>query len=180
MNDIEIKIGGLGGQGVILTGIIIGRAATIYDNKYATMIQSFGPEARGSACSAQLIISDNPILYPYVTKPHTLMVISQDAYNRFYQEMHEDGHLLIEADLVQTTNINPKTKIDSIPATRFAEELGRRLIVNIVMLGFFAARTSIVDAYAIRKAVLDSVPAGTEELNLQAFDKGYQYGKSFQ
>ncbi len=178
MSDIEIKIGGLGGQGVILTGIIIGKAATIYDNKYATMIQSFGPEARGSSCSAQLIISDNQILYPYVTKPNILMVMSQDAYNRFYPEMHEDGHLLIEAELVETKNINPKTKLDSIPATRLAEELGRRLIVNIVMLGFFAAKTSIINADAIRKAVLDSVPSGTEELNLQAFDKGYQYGKN--
>jgi 2-oxoglutarate ferredoxin oxidoreductase subunit gamma len=177
-NDIEIKIGGLGGQGVILTGIIIGKAATIYDNKYATMIQSFGPEARGSACSAQLIISDNPVLYPYVTKPSILMVMSQDAYNRFYPEMEPQGHLLIEADLVETKDIDPKTKVDSIPATRFAEELGRRLIVNIVMLGFFAARTSIVNADAIRKAVIDSVPAGTEELNLKAFDKGYQYGKT--
>jgi len=177
MNSIELKIGGLGGQGVILSGIIIGRGATIYDQKHATMIQSFGPEARGSACSAQLIVSNEPILYPYVTKPDVLMVLSQDAYKKFYPEMKPEGKLLIESDLVKTEGINPLTKVFSVPATRFAEELGRRLIVNIVMLGFFAAKIDIVDHEAIRKAVVDSVPHGTEDLNLRAFDKGYQYGK---
>ena len=177
MNSTEVKIGGLGGQGVILSGIIIGRGATIYDQKHATMMQSFGPEARGSACSAQLIISDKPILYPYVTKPDILMVLSKDAYKKFYPEMKPEGTLLIESDLVQPEGINPQTKLFSIPATRFAEELGRRLIVNIVMLGFFAAKIEIVHHDAVRKAVMDSVPHGTEDLNLRAFDKGYQYGK---
>ncbi|OGF61429.1 MAG: pyruvate ferredoxin oxidoreductase [Candidatus Fischerbacteria bacterium RBG_13_37_8] len=180
MNDTELKIGGLGGQGVILTGIIIGKAATLYDEKHATMIQSFGPEARGSACSTQLILSETPILYPYVTRPYILMVMSQDAFNKFYPEMNPEGHLLIEAELVNPQGVNPKTKVDLISATRIAEELGRRLIVNIVMLGFFAARTNLLNPESIRKAVLDSVPTGTEELNLKAYDKGFQYGQQLQ
>lgn len=173
---IEIKIGGFGGQGVILAGMIIGKAASIYDNKYATLIQSFGPEARGSACSAQLIISPEKILYPYVTRPDILMVMSQEAFTKFSPELADDGLLLIEEELVKVSNLKPKVKLYGIPATRFAEELGRRLVLNIVMVGFFAAVTNLISAGAFRKAVADSVPKGTENLNLQAFEKGYAYG----
>lgn len=176
MSTVEIKIGGFGGQGVILSGIIIGKAASIYDNKYATLIQSFGPEARGSACSAQLIISDDKILYPYVTKPNVLMVMSQEAYTKFYPEMDENGTLIIEEDLVSVGELKNNIKFYSIPATRFAEELGRKLILNIVMVGFFAAVTNLIAPDAFRKAVANSVPRGTESLNLQAFERGYQYG----
>ncbi|MGC8829281.1 MAG: 2-oxoacid:acceptor oxidoreductase family protein [Verrucomicrobiia bacterium] len=173
---VEIKIGGFGGQGVILAGMIIGKAASIYDNKYATLIQSFGPEARGSACSAQLIISPTKILYPYVTRPNILMVMSQEAFTKFSPELAEDGTLLIEEDLVNVTNLKQGVSLFSIPATRFAEELGRRLVLNIVMVGFFASITNLVPVEAFRKAVADSVPKGTESLNLQAFEKGYNYG----
>lgn len=176
MSTVEIKIGGFGGQGVILSGIIIGKAASIYDNKYATLIQSFGPEARGSACSAQLIISDDKILYPYVTKPNILMVMSQEAYTKFYPEMDENGTLIIEEDLVSVGQLKNNIKFYKIPATRFAEELGRKLILNIVMVGFFAAVTNLISPDAFRKAVANSVPKGTESLNLQAFERGYQYG----
>ncbi|MGC8743901.1 MAG: 2-oxoacid:acceptor oxidoreductase family protein [Verrucomicrobiia bacterium] len=175
-NPVEIKIGGFGGQGVILAGMIIGKAASIYDNKYATLIQSFGPEARGSACSAQLIVSPSKILYPYVTRPSILMVMSQEAFTKFSPELADDGLLLIEEDLVNATNLKPGVKLYGIPATRFAEELGRRLVLNIVMVGFFAAVTNLVSVDAFRKAVADSVPKGTENLNLQAFEKGYVFG----
>lgn len=177
MNTVEIKIGGLGGQGVILAGMIIGKAASIYDTKHATLIQSFGPEARGSACSAQLIISNDKILYPYVTKPDILMVMSQEAFTKFYPEMNENGTLIIEEDLVKPNNVKPSVKVYGIPATRFAEELGRRLFLNIVMVGFFAAVTKLVSNDAFRKAVADSVPKGTESMNLQAFEKGYVFGQ---
>ncbi len=175
---VEIKIGGFGGQGVILAGMIIGKAASIYDNKYATLIQSFGPEARGSACSAQLIISPQKILYPYVTQPEILMVMSQEACAKFSPELANNGLLLIEEELVKAQNLKPDIKLFGIPATRFAEELGKRLVLNIVMVGFFAAITNLVSADAFRKAVADSVPKGTEKLNLQAFEKGYNYGLS--
>ena len=100
MSVTEIKFGGFGGQGIILSGIIVGRAAAIYDDKYATLTQSFGPEARGSACSASVIISDEPITYPYVVKPDILVVMSQEAYTRFGGELKADGVLLYERDLV--------------------------------------------------------------------------------
>ena len=90
MSVTEIKIGGFGGQGVILTGIIVGQAAAIYDDKYSTMTQAFGPEARGSSCSSQVIISEDKILYPYVTNPDVLVVMSQDACTRFAPALKQD------------------------------------------------------------------------------------------
>ena len=178
MSVIEIKFGGFGGQGVILAGIIIGRAASIYDNKYATLTQAFGPEARGSACSAQVILSDDKILYPYVTKPEILMVLSQEACNKFLPETTDDALVIIEEDLVRPKGLKPGMKVHGIPATRIAEELGRKMILNIVMVGFFTAITRLVDYEAVKEAVKASVPPGTESMNLRAYDRGYQYGMS--
>jgi 2-oxoglutarate ferredoxin oxidoreductase subunit gamma len=180
MSVNEIKIGGFGGQGVILTGMIIGQAAAIHDNKYSTMTQAFGPEARGSSCSSQVLISDQKILYPYVTQPDVLVVMSQDAASRFIPEMKQDSKaiLLYEKDLVNLEGIQCKATAFGIPATRFAEELGRTMVLNIVMVGFFTAVAKLVSADAVRAAVKESVPKGTESLNLSAFDKGYEYGLS--
>lgn len=176
MPRTEIKIGGFGGQGVILSGYILGRAASIFDKKFATMIQAFGPEARGSATSAQLIISDKQITYPYIVSPSVMVVMSQEAYSKFSPELAPGGMLLTEEDLVVTHNLRADVKHFSIPATRFAEELGKRLVLNIVMLGFTTAVTGIVGREAARNAVKVSVPKGTEELNFAAFEKGYEYG----
>ena len=179
MQTTEIKIGGFGGQGVILTGIIVGKAAAIHDNKYSTMTQAFGPEARGSSCSSQVIVSDEPILYPYVTHPDVLVVMSQDACARFAPQLKKGktSVLLYEKDLVQMEGMGcGELQSYGIPATRFAEDLGRKMVLNIVMVGFFSAITGLISADAMRKAVEDSVPKGTETLNLSAFDKGYNYG----
>jgi 2-oxoglutarate ferredoxin oxidoreductase subunit gamma len=180
MSATEIKFGGFGGQGVILAGIIIGRAASIYSDKFATLTQSFGPEARGSACSAQVIVSGEKILYPYVTRPEILLVMSQEACNKFLPETTDDATVIIEQDLVKPIGLKPGMKVLSIPATRLAEELGRKMILNIVMVGFFTAVTKLVGYEAAREAVKASVPPGTENLNLKAFDRGYQYGLSLQ
>ncbi len=97
----EIRIAGFGGQGVILSAIIIGKAGCIYQPGYATMTQNFGPEARGGACSAQLILSDTPVLYPYVPRPDILVVMSQEAYALFAPQLKDEGILIIEEDLVR-------------------------------------------------------------------------------
>jgi len=177
MARTEIKIGGFGGQGVILSGYIIGRAAAIYDAKHATMIQAFGPEARGSACSAQIVVSAEPIAYPYITTPEIMIVMSQEAYTKFSPELAEGGILITEEELVKTHNLRKDLKHFSIPATRFAEELGRKMVLNIVMMGFMTSVTGIVGVEAMRQAVKVSVPRGTEHLNLNAFNKGFEYGE---
>jgi 2-oxoglutarate ferredoxin oxidoreductase subunit gamma len=176
MNRTEIKIGGYGGQGVILSGYIMGRAASIYDQKYATMIQAFGPEARGSACSAQIILSGEPIAYPYITTPEVMIVMSQEAYTKFTPELAAGGILITEEELVSPHNLRKDVKHFSIPATRIAEELGKKMVVNIIMMGFVTAIARLIDPEAMRKAVLVSVPKGTEDLNTRAFNSGYEYG----
>jgi 2-oxoglutarate ferredoxin oxidoreductase subunit gamma len=173
----EIKFGGFGGQGIILAGMIVGKAAALFGGKEATLTQAFGPEARGSSCSAQVVVSDDVILYPYVTQPHIMVLMSQDAYTRFSPGIRKGGTLIIEEDLVNPGSVPEGAKVFKIPATRIAEELGRKMVLNIVMVGFFAAVTGLIDRDAMRKAVEDSVPKGTGELNLKAFDRGYEFGK---
>ncbi len=176
MRLTEIRIAGFGGQGVILSAILLGKAASIYENGFATMTQNFGPEARGGACSAQLVLSDSPVLYPYVTRPDIMVVMSQEAYNRFAPELKPEGILIVEEDLVRVSNVNGDKKVYSIPATRIAEELGKRMVLNSVMVGFFTAVTNLLTADAVRKAVADSVPPSFRELNLKAFERGFEYG----
>jgi 2-oxoglutarate ferredoxin oxidoreductase subunit gamma len=178
MRLTEVRVAGFGGQGVILSAIILGKAASIYENGFATMTQNFGPEARGGACSAQLVLSDSPVLYPYVTRPDIMVVMSQEAYNRFAPELKPQGMLIIEEDLVRVSDLKGDPKVYAIPATRIAEELGKRMVLNSVMVGFFTAVTSLLTADAVRKAVDDSVPASFRELNLRAFEKGFDYGNN--
>jgi 2-oxoglutarate ferredoxin oxidoreductase subunit gamma len=178
MQLTEIRLAGFGGQGVILSAIILGKAASIHQGAFATMTQSFGPEARGGACSAQLIVSDSPVLYPYVSEPDILVVMSQEAYTRFAPELKDGGILIVEQDLVRVTDLPRETKVYSVPATRLAEELGKRMVLNSVMVGFFTAVTHLLDPDAVRKAVADSVPSSFCDLNLKAFEKGFEYGST--
>ena len=176
MKTTEIKIGGFGGQGAILMGYVIGKAASIFAGGHATMTQAFGPEARGSACSSQVIVSGERILYPYVSEPEIMILMSQEAYTKFGPEIADKSIMLIEQDLVKPGKPKPGIKMLSVPATRMAEELGRKIVLNIVMLGFFTGTTDLLSYEAMRGAVESSVPEGTEELNLKAFDLGYEYG----
>jgi len=178
MRVTEIRIAGFGGQGVILSAVVLGKAASIYESGFATMTQNFGPEARGGASSAQLVVSDAPVLYPYVTQPDIMVILSQEAYNRFAHELKPGGLLLIEEDLVRVGDLRGDPRVYAIPATRFAEELGKRMVLNSVMVGFFTAVTKLLAATAVRKAVADSVPAAVRALNLEAFEKGFEYGVS--
>lgn len=174
MARTEIRITGFGGQGVVLSGYIIGKAYSVVSGKHATMIQSFGPEARGSACSTTLAVSEEEILYPYIQRPDIFVVMSSEGYDMYRDELKDKGTLIYEMDLV-----SPKLKKGQpsfgVPSTRIAEQLGRSLVQNIVMLGFFSSVTKLVDREAMREAVKTSVPAGTEELNLRAFDSGWEY-----
>ena len=178
MQLTEIRIAGFGGQGVILSAMVLGKAASIFQHGFATVTQNFGPEARGGACSAQLILSDSPVLYPYVAQPDILVATSQEAYARFGPELKDGGTLIVEQDLVRVSDLDKKKEIQiySIPATRIAEELGKKMVQNSVMVGFFTALTHLLEADAVRKAVADSVPASFRELNLKAFEKGFEHG----
>jgi 2-oxoglutarate ferredoxin oxidoreductase subunit gamma len=176
MRLTEIRIAGFGGQGVIMAASVIGKAGSIFEGGHATMTQNFGPESRGGACSAQVILSGEPILYPYVTSPDILVALSQEAYTKFAPELKPGGLLLIEQDLVQLDKIPEGARVHCVPATRLAEEIGRRMVLNIVVVGFFASVAGLLDAQSLRAAVEDSVPSAFRELNLKAFQKGYDFG----
>jgi 2-oxoglutarate ferredoxin oxidoreductase subunit gamma len=176
MTTTEIRFSGFGGQGIIRCALISGKALSLYDGLNASMNQSFGPEARGSACASQLVVSAERVLYPYITNPHILVSMSQEAYDKYEPELREDGLLIIDTDLVKPKPIRGKIKMFAIPSTRFAEELGNRIIANLVMLGFFTAVTKVVTADAMKKALPGLVPDRFLDLNIRAFDKGYEYG----
>jgi 2-oxoglutarate ferredoxin oxidoreductase subunit gamma len=173
----EIRVAGFGGQGVIMCASVIGKAASIFEGGHATMTQNFGPEARGGACSAQVIVGKEPVLYPYLTNPDVLVVMSHEAYVKFAPELSTKGMMLIEQELVRITHIPDGVMVYGIPATRIAEDLGKKMVLNIVMVGFFGSVTGIVSRQALRDAVADSVPKAFVELNLKAFDAGYEYGQ---
>ena len=174
MSRKEIRITGFGGQGVVLSGHIIGRAYSIDAGNEATMIQSFGPEARGSACSTTLVLSEGEVLYPYRQELDALVAMSGDGYEKYKDDLNDDGILVYEKDLVKPT-LKEGQPAYGITSTRIAEEIGRVIVQNIVMLGFFAAVTDLVTKEQWENAIKDSVPAGTEELNLKAFRAGWDY-----
>lgn len=178
MEQLEIRVSGFGGQGIILAGFIIGKAASVFDGKEATMAQAYGPEARGSACSSQVIISDKAIHFPYVSEAGILVAMSQEAHDKFVDEVKPGGMVLIDETLVTPGNFPEGTLVYKIPATQIAEDLGRKIVANIVMIGFFAACAGVVGREAMRKAVADSVPAAALELNMTAFDRGYEHGQA--
>ena len=173
---MEIKVSGFGGQGIIRIGMILGKAAALNDNKSATLTQSFGPEARGGACSAQLVVSSERILYPYLTQPDVLISMSQEAYEKFEPELKDDGILLLEEDLVKPHQVRGTIRQYSIPATRIAESLGNRLYSNFVMIGFIVAITKLVPKQALIDAIPGTVPDRLVQKNVDAFEKGYEIG----
>ncbi len=174
----EILITGFGGQGIVLAGNILGKAAALHDEKHATLTQSYGPEARGGSCSAQVMISDEEILFPYVEQPRVMVCMSQEGYTKNVGSLISDGLLIWDSDLVQTEEPESGWTTYHIPATRFAEELGNTMMANIVMLGFLSAVSDVVSVESLRKAVLSSVPPHTKEKNEKAFERGHEYGEA--
>ncbi len=173
----EIKLSGFGGQGIVLAGYILGKAAALYDGKEAVLLQSYGPESRGGACSADVVLDTKPIDFPKAVSPDILVTMSQEAYQTYGLERPEKCLLIIDEDLVETVP-EDRNKVLRVPATRLAETLGRKIVANMVMLGYLTRVTGLIRPEAVRQAIEGSVPAGTESLNLRAFDEGYHYPDS--
>lgn len=168
----EMRIAGFGGQGVVLAGYVLGKALALFSGLEAVMTQSHGPEARGGASSAELVISTEPIAYPFVQQPDFLVALSQEAYTKFRPSIKPEAMILIDQDLVKPQDGD---RIHAIPATRLAEDLGRRIVTNVVMLGFVTAHTDIVTPEAMIKALKDTLNSRILELNINAFKAGLEY-----
>ena len=167
----EIRIAGFGGQGMAMAGLLLGKALTLYEDLEAVMTQSYGPEARGGASSANIVMSDEPVDYPFVEQPDVLVMMSQEAYTKFRPTAKADATILIDDSLVVP---DPNDMPYCIPATHLAEELGRRIVANVVMLGFFAGITGLASREAMERALESTVKPRTLELNLKAFATGYE------
>jgi 2-oxoglutarate ferredoxin oxidoreductase subunit gamma len=177
MKHIEIRLGGLGGQGIITAAVIIGEAATIHDGKEAVQTASYGPESRGSACKAEVIISDDPIDYPLVSSPDILVSLSNDAFHKHIPDLQEGGIAIIDSDLVKAGKIKQGIALYRVPAATTAHQvLNNPVVTNVVMLGAFTAITNAVTPEAMRKAIANAFPR-FKELNFRAFDEGMKLGK---
>jgi len=175
---VEIRFAGFGGQGIIKSGIITASAACIHGGKNAVQTQSYGPESRGGACKSEVVISEEEIDFPKVVEPDVLIVMSQHAYNEYAENVKPGGAIIMDPDMIPHEKDLKSVKVFRVPATKIAEELGRKIVANIVMLGVFVAITSILDKNAFKESIKANVPKGTEELNLTAFERGYEYGKN--
>jgi len=178
--DKQIRFSGFGGQGVILMGIVFARAASLYDRpvgedgkirrKSAIQTQSYGPSARGGHSKCDVKISDQEMLYPFVEIPDYLVIMSQQAYAKYINERKPDTKIIIDPDLVFD---RPKGDVYHIAATKAAEsEVGTRIVTNVVMLGAFREISNLVSLDALEKALLESVPKPTHELNKSALRLG--------
>ncbi|WXG46385.1 MAG: 2-oxoacid:ferredoxin oxidoreductase subunit gamma [Candidatus Atabeyarchaeum deiterrae] len=174
---VEIRFAGFGGQGIIKSGIITAAGACIHGGENAVQTQSYGPESRGGACKSEVVISEGDIDFPKVTEPDVLVVMSQHAYNDYAEDLKAGGTMILDPDMIPTRKELKNVRVFQVPATKIAEELRNKIVANIVMLGAFTAITRIVDKKAIKESIKENIPKGTEELNMMAFEKGYEYGK---
>lgn len=168
---IEVRISGLGGQGVVLAGEILGRAA-VYDGKEVVETASYGAEARGSAAKSEVIVSDKKIGYPKVRKCDVLVAMSQSALDKNIGDLKENGILIVDKGIVEKVP-EVKAKVFEVPATKTAEtELKSKMYANLVMLGALVKGTRIVSEKACEQAIVESVPEETKEKNIYGFGKG--------
>ena len=174
----EIRIGGFGGQGVILAGIILGKAASIFDENEAVQTQSYGPEARGGASKCEVVISDSKIDYPKVQSPDILVAMSNEALIKYIVDLKDEGTLIVDPGTTDIEDVRDfidqhNIKVYEAPATKTAnDEIGLKIVANIVMVGAITKITGIISENAAIEAIKDSVPAGTEEKNINAFNAG--------
>lgn len=168
----EIRLSGFGGQGMALAGFLLGKAFSLYAGQEAVMTQAYGPEARGGASSANLVVSDTPIDYPFVEHPDVLIAMSQEAYTKFRPTAKPNALILIDEELVTP---NGDDHVWAIPATHLAEGLGRRIVANVIMLGFFTQVTGLISREALEKALETTLKPKILQLNKTAFAAGLGY-----
>jgi len=168
----EIRISGFGGQGVALAGFVLGKALSLSEGLEVVMTQSYGPEARGGASSSNLVIADKEINYPLVQDADVLVIFSQEGYTKYRPQAKPDAIVFIDEDLV---TISEKDEVHRIPATKIAEELGRRIVANMVMLGYLTAITGLAKRESMEESIKTTVREKTVPLNLKAFAAGYEY-----
>jgi len=175
----EVRVSGFGGQGIVLAGVILARAAAIYDQTEAAQTNSHGAESRGGSCVSDVVLSPERIDYPMCIRPDVLVCMSPEAATRYVPQLRDGGLLVVDEDLVPDVPVGSYGRVCRIPATRVAdEELKRRVVANVVMLGALVGINPVVSQTSLEQAVRDSAPTGTTELNMEALRRGYALGRA--
>lgn len=169
----EVRISGSGGQGVILASVILGTAASLYEGKETVQSQSYGPEARGGASKADVIISDTPVRYPKAREIDIIVCLTQKAADKYIKTVKSGAIVIVDSDFVEIGKCRKKIKVHSLPLySTTMEKMGKIIALNVVSLSALVAITDIVSAESLEKAVMDSAPKGTEDFNLHALEIG--------
>ena len=176
--SLSIRFAGSGGQGTITAGVILARAATLYENQYATLFQNYGAAARGGLASSEVKISPQEIIFPNVVRPDILVAMSQEAVDKYIDDIAINGLLIYDEELVKeaTPKLESIKKL-GIKATQTAIDLGNKVVANIIMLGFLVGVTEVVSKVTIEKAVLEVVPPKYKTINLRALEVGFAFAE---
>ncbi len=173
----DVLLSGKGGQGIILAGVILAEAAGVGEQREVVQTQVYGPESRGGASRAGVIISDEPILYPEVTHPDVFVALSQEALDRFGPVLAAGAEILTDMGFVDTSSFRRDVNVHLLPFTGTAEKLGGKILANMVALGALTQLTSLVSADSMRAAIRTRTADRFHESNLQAFDAGLELVK---
>ncbi|RKX74166.1 MAG: 2-oxoacid:ferredoxin oxidoreductase subunit gamma, partial [Spirochaetes bacterium] len=166
----EIRLSGSGGQGLVTAGMVLGEAASLFDNKKVIQTQSYGAQARGGVVASELIISDEEITFPKPVKTDILLALSQLAYNRYIESVKPDSYTIVDSSLVK---YNPAKGVYPVPITKLAEEeTGLKVTANVVALGVLSFLTGVVSYKALERALMSRIPPGTEDVNKRALQVG--------
>ena len=178
MKKVEIRLTGFGGQGVVLSSVILGRAASVYDKINAVQTETYGSDMRGGDVCTEVIIAEEKIIYPTINNPDILVALSQKAYDDNFNDLKSNGIVVTDSDLVNVTSLKDGIIYYHGSFNKIAiEQLKKKAVANIIMLGFLQEKTKIVSLNSIEKAIADLVPPKTLDLNLQALHRGENIGK---
>lgn len=177
LERMEVRLAGSGGQGLLLAGLVLAEAAGLYDGREVAMVQSYGPEARGGASKAEVIVSDNPIDYPLCTTVDLLLALNQEAADTYAWDVDSSALVVVDADLVKHA---PTSMAVALPFTATArDKLKKIMVANVVALGAISQLTGVASLKALEKALLARVPAGTEALNKKALSLGAKLARDY-
>jgi len=166
-----VRFGGFGGQGIVLSSVVLGLAA-VYDGKYVCQRASYGAEARGGRCKSEVIISDEEISYPLIDHLQVLVIMSQQAFDSYFDELEPSGLLIVDPNMVEGVGKRRDVVTLKIPAAITADKLGNRIVANMIMLGALRAKTGVVSKESLKMSMRDSVRSRFVEINLKAMEKG--------
>ena len=177
MAQISIRFSGFGGQGLVLSAIIIACGAVIHDEKEAVQTQIYGPESRGGASKAEVIVSDREIDYPLIEKSDVLVALSQEALDKYFPDVRENSLVIIDPAFIKDIPEASHVHLIEIPAAELADELGSRLVANMIILGALVTMSSVISKEALEKSIKDNTAKPFHKLNTTGMSAGMKYAE---